>query len=214
MSSNQTFVRVVHLDSIDAELSIHQWTEGDVGCVVWDGALVLGKYIDHRNCTGEWDAKKSVLELGAGTGIVGIITAAFGNNVVVTDLPQFMPLLDKNIDENRDRLKGEARVRTLEWGTPLDADFAFPDVVLISECVYYDKAVEPLLKTMVAVCGPSTEVLLSYEDRESEANAMALRRFLEGCREHFLVEEVPQHHQHPDFSSHDIHILKMKPIER
>lgn len=138
----------------------------------------------------------------------------FWNNVVVTDLPQFMPLLDKNIDENRDRLKGEARVRTLEWGTPLDADFAFPDVVLISECVYYDKAVEPLLKTMVAVCGPSTEVLLSYEDRESEANAMALRRFLEGCREHFLVEEVPQHHQHPDFSSHDIHILKMKPIER
>ncbi|XP_075546365.1 protein N-lysine methyltransferase METTL21D-like [Dermacentor variabilis] len=209
-----TFVRTVHLDSTDVELAIHQWTEGDVGCVVWDGALVLGKYIDHKNCLGEWDAKKSVLELGSGTGIVGIVTGSFGNDVLLTDLPQFVPLLEKNLEENRDCLRGKASVRTLEWGAPPAPDMIAPDVMLISECVYYEKAVEPLLKTMTALCGPNTEMLVSYEDRDNEANSAAVGRFLQGCRQHFLIEEVPSKEQHPDFSSHDIHILKLRPIKQ
>ncbi|XP_037569934.1 protein N-lysine methyltransferase METTL21D-like [Dermacentor silvarum] len=209
-----TFVRTVHLDSTDVELAIHQWTEGDVGCVVWDGALVLGKYIDHKNCVGEWDAKKSVLELGSGTGIVGIITASFGNDVLLTDLPQFVPLLEKNLEENRDRLRGKASVGTLEWGAPPAPDMIAPDVMLISECVYYEKAVEPLLKTMTELCGPNTEMLVSYEDRDNEANSAAVGHFLRGCRQHFLIEEVPSKEQHPDFSSHDIHILKLRPIKQ
>ncbi|KAL1416472.1 hypothetical protein MTO96_000750 [Rhipicephalus appendiculatus] len=197
-----TFVRTVHLDSTDVELAIHQWTEGDVGCVVWDGALVLGKYIDHKNCVGEWDAKKNVLELGSGTGIVGIITASFGNDVLLTDLPQFVPLLEKNLEENRDRLRGKASVRTLEWGAPPVGDMVAPD------------AVDPLLKTMTELCGPNTEMLVSYEDRDNEANSAAVAHFLRGCRQHFLIEEVPSKEQHPDFSSHDIHILKLRPVKQ
>ncbi|XP_077517847.1 protein N-lysine methyltransferase METTL21D-like [Amblyomma americanum] len=207
-----TFVRVVQLDSTGVELAIHQWTEGDVGCVVWDGALVLGKFIDHKNCTREWDPKKSVLELGSGTGIVGIIASSFGNDVVLTDLPQFMPLLDKNLEENRRHLKGKAHAQALEWGAQLAPHIVTPDVILMSECVYYEKAVDPLVKTMTELCGPNTEVLLSYEDRDNEANSAAVNRFLQGCRQHFLIEEVPTEDQHPDFSSDDIHILKLKPI--
>ncbi|KAL3242638.1 hypothetical protein MRX96_002415 [Rhipicephalus microplus] len=50
-------------------------------------------------------------------------------------------------------------------------------------------AVDPLLKTMTELCGPTTEMLVSYEDRDNEANSAAVARFLRGCRQHFLVEE-------------------------
>lgn len=205
-----TFVRDVYLDSTESSLQIHQWTEGDVGCVVWDGALVLGKYIDCRNSKGEWNAQRTVVELGAGTGVVGLICAHFGNDVVMTDLPEFLPLITKNISANKDLLKGKAEARTLKWGCGVQ-DFQTPDVLLMSECVYYEKSVEPLVKTMTELCGPQTQVLLSYEDRESDANAAALEKFLQACQANFLVADVAEEEHHPEFTSHDIHILRLTP---
>ena len=73
------FIR--ELEFKDATLEIYQELEGDVGCVVWDAAITLAKYID-----GEYFRKKekfddggnNVLELGAGTGIVGLAAATAG----------------------------------------------------------------------------------------------------------------------------------------
>ncbi|CAN7998752.1 unnamed protein product [Ixodes hexagonus] len=210
-----TFVRDVYLDSTETSLRIHQWTEGDVGCVVWDGALVLGKCIDRRNSRGEWNPRQTVVELGAGTGAVGLICAHFGqvavlNDVVLTDLPEFLPLIDKNTSANKELLKGKVEARALTWGSDVQ-DFKTPDVLLMSECVYYEKSVDPLVKTMTELCGLKTEVLLSYEDRESDANVAALEKFLKACGASFLVAEVPEEEHHPEFTSDDIHILRLLP---
>ena len=60
-------------------LSISQCQVGDVGCVVWDAALVLAHYLE---CCSEGPVSrlegKTVVELGAGTGVVGIQAAACG----------------------------------------------------------------------------------------------------------------------------------------
>ena len=93
----ETFVRVIEVQGSKSELKIHQSYIGDVGCVVWDAALVLSKYIDHVNsknsvevdgCGGGLVAHASQLiknihnataiELGAGTGAVGLLAAALG----------------------------------------------------------------------------------------------------------------------------------------
>lgn len=64
-------------------LNIKQCYLGDVGCVVWDAAIVLAKYLEtkhfHDPSSGVnvW-AGKSVLELGAGTGVVGLMAATMG----------------------------------------------------------------------------------------------------------------------------------------
>lgn len=64
-------------------LKVKQCYLGDVGCVVWDAAIVLAKYLETRHfydpCRGVnvW-AGRSVLELGAGTGVVGLMAATLG----------------------------------------------------------------------------------------------------------------------------------------
>lgn len=71
------FSRPFQLDS-GLELEFLQHTVGDVGCVVWDAALALAGYLDrlskHRSLQG-----LNVLELGSGTGCVGLVTAALGS---------------------------------------------------------------------------------------------------------------------------------------
>lgn len=61
------------------ELTVHQATIGDVGHVVWDAAIVLSKFLDTAYFKKDRLLEgKVVVELGAGTGIVGIAAALFG----------------------------------------------------------------------------------------------------------------------------------------
>ena len=62
-------------------LKFTQSEVGDVGCVVWDAALVLSSYLETEHCTrllsNDFKCRK-VVELGAGTGICGIQSAFLG----------------------------------------------------------------------------------------------------------------------------------------
>lgn len=69
-----TFIREVEV--FNTTLKIHQATVGDVGCVVWDAAMVLAKYLAKKN--GENLKSKRILELGAGTGVVGLCCCLAG----------------------------------------------------------------------------------------------------------------------------------------
>ena len=63
-------------------LTISQYEVGDVGCVVWDAALVLSYYLESADFSDETGKSRllgrSVMELGSGTGVVGIQAAACG----------------------------------------------------------------------------------------------------------------------------------------
>lgn len=56
---------------------------GDVGCVVWDAAIVLAKYLETKTFydmsigVNVW-CGRTVVELGAGTGVVGLMAATLG----------------------------------------------------------------------------------------------------------------------------------------
>ena len=74
----QFFVR--ELDFSFGSLQIYQSYIGDVGLVVWDAAIVLAKFIDTGYFTTEFQLKnKNVLELGSGTGLVGLVAAIKGS---------------------------------------------------------------------------------------------------------------------------------------
>lgn len=68
-------------------LRIKQLYVGDVGCVVWDAAIVLCKVLENANYfpSGYWEGKRLV-DLGAGTGVVGLAAGALGYDTTVLTL--------------------------------------------------------------------------------------------------------------------------------
>jgi predicted nicotinamide N-methyase len=85
------------------------------GTVIWECGIVLASYLaaEAKRQPG-WLVERSVLELGSGTGIVGLAAAALGGSVLVTDEKDVVPLLQKNIDLNPG-LRGPIRAEELDW---------------------------------------------------------------------------------------------------
>jgi predicted nicotinamide N-methyase len=77
----------------------------------------------------------SRLELGSGTGVIGIVVALLGADVILTDLPVVLPLLQANVTANVGS-SSHARVAPLRWGNPMD-DLNPPfDYVLLADPLY------------------------------------------------------------------------------
>ena len=90
----------------------------------------------------------SVLELGSGTGFVGLALAKLGaSRVTLTDLPQRLPILKRNVEENG--LEDAVSVQALAWGTTSSAIDNEPDLIVASD-VTYDAELVPLLATTLA----------------------------------------------------------------
>eukprot|EP00978_Attheya_sp_CCMP212_P009236 scaffold21809_cov52-Attheya_sp.AAC.3 len=82
--------------------------EDGTGLNVWDGAILLAKYLEARpnkvrtECNAIKVKGQRVLELGAGCGLVGIVAATLGaREVMLTDLPYALPLLTENVMANQ-----------------------------------------------------------------------------------------------------------------
>ena len=75
--SDHSFER--EIECKDGMLRIKQAEVGDESCVVWDAALVLAKYLQAEHfCSKDRLQNKQVIELGAGTGVVGLMAASCG----------------------------------------------------------------------------------------------------------------------------------------
>lgn len=111
---------------------------------------------------------KRVLELGAGTGIVGLLASHYGADAYVTDLEALVPLLQYNVEKNLSMIKGSVTARPLKWGNDCQEFMPQPDYLILANCIYYISSFEPLLETMLDLCGPNTQILACYEVRTPE----------------------------------------------
>ncbi|KAK6921330.1 Lysine methyltransferase, partial [Dillenia turbinata] len=195
------------VDACGHSLSILQspsslMTPGVTGSVMWDSGVVLGKLIEHAVETGLLPLQlKKVVELGSGCGLVGCIAALLGAHVILTDLPDRLRLLKKNVETNLNhvQLKGSATVSELVWGDYLGPEFLqpLPDYVLGSDVIYSEAAVVDLLDTLTQLCGEHTTIFLAGELR----NDSVLEYFLETAMKDFVIGRVEQAQWHPDYCS-------------
>ncbi|CAO0789443.1 unnamed protein product [Mucor circinelloides] len=119
-----------------------------------------------------------ILELGAGTGYVGIALAQQLRRPVqlyITDLEQVVPLIQENVNlhyANNDDNAAEIIVDRLHWGNHEDArklvDQGRFDLVIVSDCVYFPELFGMLLDTLLDVCDASTQVVIGYKCRSLE----------------------------------------------
>jgi predicted nicotinamide N-methyase len=104
---------------------------------------------------------KMAIELGSGTGVLGLTAAALGSKVVLTDLPEFGDLIKDNIKENSDLIKsgsGQVEFQPWKWGDFNDTDpniFGVTlkdiDYILISDCIYYAEGLRDLTVTFMVL---------------------------------------------------------------
>ncbi|KAG9348707.1 hypothetical protein JZ751_029024 [Albula glossodonta] len=172
------------------------WRRLGVAAVVWDAAIVLSMYLE----LGEIELRgKPAIELGAGTGLVGIVAALLGANVTITDREPAMELLRANVRDNvSPEQQGAVTVSELTWGEGLER---YPkggyDIILGADIVYLVETFPALLQTLEHLSSDRTAVLLSCRIRYDRDTA-----FLNMLRQKFSVEEV-----HYD-AQRDIHIYK------
>lgn len=79
MDESQMYPREIECEDGTC-LTIQQSYVGDVGCVVWDAALVLSKYLETKGFGRRFGElkKRRLLEIGAGTGATGLVACKLG----------------------------------------------------------------------------------------------------------------------------------------
>jgi hypothetical protein len=136
--------RTFHLPSPKGvlEISIHEpaLTADNLGLKTWAASYLLAKRLLSLDLPDELRVRNRLyhgdgldsgdiyaLELGSGTGLVGIAAAAvLGARVCLTDLPEIKPNLERNIRTNFDVItskQGTAVSGVLDWSNPQDILF-------------------------------------------------------------------------------------------
>ncbi|XP_063697425.1 protein N-lysine methyltransferase METTL21D [Culicoides brevitarsis] len=196
----------------DLCLDLHQIIEGQVSAVVWDASIVLARYLIHRcNSSPKYLKGKNILELGSGLGLCGMTACCLGaKSVLLTDLDEAIPLLQVNVDKNKEKFDKSTKVevKALKWSTEDAAKLIeneIFDVILVSDCIYYEESIEPLIETLVTLLKEKeTKVLLAQELRESQKQIDIFKKFIKTAREKIIFREISAAEQDPDYQCDEI----------
>lgn len=121
-------------------LSIHEpaLTGDDLGLKTWAASYMLSKRLHKFGLvTPSEGSRPSILELGSGTGLVGLAMAALGADVVLTDLPSIHENLARNAKDNSALIEqngGSTRTGTLDWTQPASCEVYADGVVTQTLC--------------------------------------------------------------------------------
>ena len=142
----------------------------------------------------------------------------------MTDLPRIVPLLEEGIALNCNLTNINAKALT--WGSDL-TDFldendkiietGYYDLILVSDCIYYEASVKPLIKTLIKLCelNKDCQILISYESRDYlESKKKIAVEFFRAVGEHFKILPYKTEECHEDYASDDIRVIKLTPKSR
>ncbi|XP_026175535.1 methyltransferase like 21e [Mastacembelus armatus] len=172
----------------DLEIRIKESTDL-YGAVLWPSAMVLCHFLetnrDRYNLT-----DKNVIELGAGTGLVTIVSSLLGAKVTSTDLPEVLGNLQYNVMCNtKGRCKYIPLVTELTWGQQVEQRFPSAthcfDYILAADVVYAHPYLDELMYTFDHLCQDNTKIFWAMRFRLDPENS-----FVDRFRQHFHLEEL------------------------
>ncbi|XP_044299253.1 EEF1A lysine methyltransferase 3 isoform X2 [Varanus komodoensis] len=146
----------------------------------WDGAfrkaLTLCEYFETQKMNFRG---KKVIELGAGTGIVGILASLLGGEVTITDLPVALKQIEENVHRNLPmKCMARTRVCALSWGLDQKDFPANFDFILGADIVYLKDTFPSLIRTLQHLCGSQSTIYLSSKMRQEHSTELFFETLL------------------------------------
>ena len=159
-------VKVTNLDELYEELVQKGDEHDDVKderipywADLWHSAIALSQHIVKTNVIKK---NKSVLEIGCGLGLPGIVAGKYSADITFTDyIKEPLDFAQYNWKLNNDH---EARFKILDWRKP-DSSFA-SDVVLASDVAYEKRSFKYLLHAFKKLIKPGGIILMSEPGRQ------------------------------------------------
>jgi predicted nicotinamide N-methyase len=126
---------------------------------MWEAsALLAGQLAERQPRPGE-----TLLEIGAGIGMVGIVAAAFGHQVTLTEYnPDALNFARANAEANG---CPQVKVEYLDWLKPVP--LARFDLIVGSEVIYQVEMVPALLSLFQRYLAPGGTILIAEQVRET-----------------------------------------------
>ena len=120
---------------------------------------------------------------------MGLTAAILGAEVILTDLPVYLPSVSQNIEANQHLITGKAEAVGLDWKESVSASLAASaDMVMVCDCVYYEASLQPLIDTILALIKPEARVILAYEKRPDKLELY--EQFFSVIEKHFSTTEL------------------------
>ncbi|CBJ26565.1 conserved unknown protein [Ectocarpus siliculosus] len=143
------------------------WGVG-IGGGLWSTGILLTEHLaKHAALYDRVFKGKRVLELGSGTGLVGLAAARFGPplEVVITDLESHVDICKRNVASQDDMgAQGlcSVRVEAYDWSSEVPEELGeVPfDVILATDVAYYEHLYAPFVQALERTAGQHTLVLL------------------------------------------------------
>ncbi|KAL3666650.1 hypothetical protein V7S43_008270 [Phytophthora oleae] len=212
-------------------LRVKQILQGELngfgtGLTVWPAACVLLKHLEHRAASNHRALADSnnpfVLELGSGTGAVGIAAAMLlrAGRVVLTDMDNVRFIMQTNAElaqQDGGIDNGVViDVEEYEWGKPPSETLipsrknSYPDLILVSDCILPRLyPIEPLVEALTMLSGLHTRILISYEHRHYQ-HFQPKNRFWELMEANsFLLRVIDTDEYHPHYVAADIEVWEV-----
>ncbi|RXK41722.1 hypothetical protein M231_00957 [Tremella mesenterica] len=176
------------------DLDVKLKVDAGPGCggIAWPAGEVLSRYLAYRHNQTALLENKTILELGSGTGLVGIVAGILepSAKVWVTDQRQLLHLMKENVHLNLSPLqRTNVHVMELNWGETLPPNLPLKqtDLVLAADCVYFEPAFPLLVQTLrdLAMVNEHIEILFCWKKRRK-----ADKRFFSLLKHHFYMNHV------------------------
>ncbi|WVQ95716.1 hypothetical protein IAU59_002815 [Kwoniella sp. CBS 9459] len=188
----------VHVDGLGRDVRLKVDAGPGCGGIAWPAGEVLSRYISYRHSIDPSRLRnKKVIELGSGTGLVGIVAGMLDPTAEVwaTDQAILLDLMEINAELNIPSASSSHTTETgtggrnvhvaeLNWGEDISPSIPVEkcELVLAADCVYFEPAFPLLVRTLcdLAPVGKDIEILFCWKKRRK-----ADKRFFAMLKKHF-----------------------------
>mmetsp|Transcript_25219 Transcript_25219/g.30531 ORF Transcript_25219/g.30531 Transcript_25219/m.30531 type:complete len:365 (+) Transcript_25219:365-1459(+) len=160
------------------------------GVHLWRCGVLLSYFIAQNP---QYISGQNALELGAGTGLVGLVASQLCDKILITDYNRkLVQLINHNIVLNQ--MEDNASATTLDWTSRSDIKRVLEDhpdgfdLVLAADTLYEDSALEPFWQTArQLLSGHGAKLLMAHENRSSRLDG---KLFMFAAEAGFSVETI------------------------